>query len=489
MSQQASTVFRYTAGSLWIILCCGGSNPLLAQNHRVKSIENSLILSATINGRNGDYSLDERMSYYGVPGVSLAVLDQDSLCLQKGYGFADREGHKQITPSTLFQAASVSKSITAVAVMKLVEGQKLSLDNDVNQYLRNWQIDYGSYPPGTFVSLRQLLSHTAGLSVSGFSGYVPGVPLPGIVQILTGTPPANNGRVQLTTRPGEKWAYSGGGYTVIQKIIEDVLQTPYAQAIDSLVLKPLSMSNSFFNREYTYQPEQQVAVGYDYGSQRIPAGWNLYPELAAAGLWTTPTDILSFIRALAQSLAGKPKSYLSRTSADLILEEGLGFFVDSKTSPTMFSFRGTNRGYRCEFIGFTQNNHSYGAMVMANSYNSRYLLQEILRSIAAQYGWRYPFAATPKDISVVNVSGQDLDKLIGTFRSATSNQIISIERQGGMLQGTQQWDNYSFSLQALSEHRFINPSSLQQYDFSLDSNGKVHELRVDNKMSFIKATP
>lgn len=439
-------------------------------------IENGLIMSATLNGENGRYNIYDRMYSYGVNGMSVAVIDNDSVKFIKGYGHLTNEKKRPVNSKTLFQAASLSKPITCIAVLKLVEAGLLSLDKDVNDYLKNWQIDYSDYGDSTKVTLKLLLSHRSGLSTGGFQGYNSTDSIPSLINILNGQPPANSSPVKLKFKPGSKWSYSGGGYMVIQKIIEDVLGKDFNQAIDSIVLRPLKMENSFFDKTFT-DTNKNVALGYNYNKSIVDKGWRIYPELAAAGLWTNPSDLLKFIQAITNSLNEKKNSFLKKRSVDKLLKMGL--FLDDKKEPAVFSFRGTNKGYRCEFIGFTKNNQAYGAVVMVNSYNGRYLIQEVLRSIAKQYHWRYPFAGEVKAFNFSKPQKNTLEKIQGSFKY--KERTINIKKTDSLLLMTHTWNGRYVYIQPISSNTYIDPTNLSSYKLIAQDS-----LSVNNKRMYVR---
>ena len=263
---------------------------------------------------------------------------------------------------------------------------------------------------------------------------------------------------------------------VIQKIIEDVLGKRYSQAIDSIVLKPLQMEHSFFDKTFV-DNTKNVALGYNYDKSIVDQGWRIYPELAPAGLWTNSKDMLRFIKTVSSSLNEKKSSFLSKENAALMLK--LGLFVDNEEEPTMFSFRGTNKGYRCEFIGFTQNEQIHGAVVMTNSYNGRHLVQEILRSISKQYNWRYPFADKIKEFNFSKPLDNTMDKIEGSFKNG--ERTISVEKTDTRLLMTYTWNGRYTYIQPVSDDTYINPTNLTSYKLiTLDS------LSVNNNRIFVR---
>ena len=214
------------------------------------------------------WSLKERMSYYNLHGISIAVIHNYKIEWAKGYGWADTSEHRPVTPLTLFQAASISKSLNAVGVLKLVQDKKLDLNTDINQYLTSWEFPYDSVSKNKKITMRNLLSHTAGLTVTGFPGYSVGDTIPSITQILDGKKPSNTPAVRSQSKPGIKFRYSGGGVTISQLIIMDLTHQPYDEFMWETVLKPLEMTNSFFTQPPPADKKQFLATGYYNNGKR-----------------------------------------------------------------------------------------------------------------------------------------------------------------------------------------------------------------------------
>jgi CubicO group peptidase (beta-lactamase class C family) len=182
-------------------------------------------------------SLAEAMAEYHVPGVSIAYISHGKIAWVRSFGVLGIGG-EPVTPDTLFQAGSISKPMTATAALHLVQQGKLSLDADVNTSLVRWKLPTSEKAEGKPVTLRELLSHTAGTNVHGFPGYAAGTPVPTTLQILDGAPPATNPPIRVENTPGKQWNYSGGGYVIIQQMITDTAQKPFAELLGEVVLKP-----------------------------------------------------------------------------------------------------------------------------------------------------------------------------------------------------------------------------------------------------------
>ncbi|WP_235437698.1 serine hydrolase domain-containing protein [Kitasatospora griseola] len=307
-----------------------------------------------------------------------------------------------VTPWTPFQACSLSKPVAVLGVLRLVERGVLDLDADVNGRLAGWRIpSNGDWQPR--VTLRRLASHTAGLGTSGFSGYPSGVPVPSLVQVLAGTAPANSPGVRVEGLPGFRFSYSGGGTTVIQLLLESVTGTPVAELLSELVLNPLGMTDSTFARTPTAPFAERAAHGHRGDGTAVPGGWHSYPEQCAAGLWTTPTDLLRHARAVQDAWAGAPDALLKTETARQMLRphavlpsgaEGLGglghiglgpYLHMADSDPRWFGHAGSNAGYRCHLLASVETGQ--GAAVMTNGDAGLAVIGRLLPAIAAAYGW------------------------------------------------------------------------------------------------------
>ncbi|MEG3163152.1 serine hydrolase domain-containing protein [Sphingomonas sp. PB2P19] len=326
-----------------------------------------------------------------VPGVSVAVLHGGVIEWAKGYGVT-RAGGTPVTPDTLFQAGSISKPVTAFAALRLVQQHRLTLDDDVNAQLKGWKLPT---PAGEHVTLRELLSHTAGTTVQGFPGYAAGVPVPSVDEVLTGRSPASTKPVVVDTAPGTAWRYSGGGYTVVQKLIGDVTGRPFTQVLSDEVLLPAGMKRSSFAQPLAVALLANAAWPHDGTGKPVTGGPHTYPELAAAGLWSTPGDLLRYAVAVRDSARGKTGALLDQAIATEMLtpgkgDYGLGLEVRGALADRDFSHGGSNEGYENFLVAYIGSGD--GVAVMTNGAQGNELGLEITRGVAAAYGWPETFA-------------------------------------------------------------------------------------------------
>ena len=335
-----------------------------------------------------DDFIREQLRKRQVPGLSLAIIQDGKIVRAKSYGFTDKSGSTPLTTATLFQAGSVSKSVAAVGALRLVEADKLSLDEDVNAKLRSWNVPENDFTKTKKVTLRGLLSHTTGLTVHGFPGYEAGGRIPTVVQILDGSPPANTAPVRVDFVPGSRWRYSGGGYTVMQQLMLDVTGKPFPQFMQETVLGPLAMTNSTYEQPLPADKASTTAAGH-YGDRNVVKGrWHIYPEMAAAGLWTTPSDLARFAIGIQNAFAGKPGAVLSPDMARQMLtsqkdNDGLGVFLEGEGHALKFGHDGRDEGFDALLRATAETGQ--GAVIMINANDNSRMMSRILEAIAFEY--------------------------------------------------------------------------------------------------------
>jgi CubicO group peptidase (beta-lactamase class C family) len=355
-----------------------------APRGEVERVEASLVRYHQVEGRPVEtWTLAERMHEHGVPGASVAVILDGEIAWAKGYGVKDVETGEPVEPTTVFQAASISKPVAVTGVLRLVEEGALELDVPVDRYLRSWTLP--TYDWDEPVTLRRLASHTAGTTVHGFPGYVRSGPRPGTAGVLRGE--GNTEAVVVDVEPGSRFRYSGGGTTVLQLVVEDVTGRPFEDHMADAVLAPAGMEHSTFAQPLPEDRWTDAASGHRSDGTRVEEDWHVYPEKAAAGLWTTPSDLARFAIAIQRSLRGGSGGLLSESTAEAMLTPvrdgyGLGFGIGPE--PGRFGHGGANEGFRATLAAFRDGR---GVVVMTNSDRGGALAQEILLAVGRVYGW------------------------------------------------------------------------------------------------------
>ena len=376
-------------------------------------------------------TLLEEMQRLHVPGVSIALIRDGKIAWTRGYGVA-YEGGPAVTPDTLFQAASISKPVTAMAALRLTERGQLDLDADINTVLTSWKLPPGPGTGNTSATVRQLLSHTAGTSVSGFPGYAAGKPVPTLVQVLDGAPPANTQPVRIVTVPGSAWRYSGGGYSVVQQALIDRTRQPFEALLLETVLKPAGMQDSRFAQPLPPALLARAALPHDEAGKPYAGGPYTYPELAAAGLWTTPADLARFALDLQRSVKGGKgvlSPQMARTmTAPVDNRYGLGLQIEGEGQTLSFAHGGSNMGYQNTLFAYA--NRGDGAVVMTNGANGGELAGSVLRALAAEYKWPTQQPVQRKAITL-DLAAQE--KLAGRYVVPGLGDFTIARREGKLM--------------------------------------------------------
>jgi CubicO group peptidase (beta-lactamase class C family) len=378
------------------------------QANKILEVENGLIETREILFADSlvpKFNIYERMQFYKVPSVSIALINNGKIEWAKSYGFADIEGKRPANANTIYQVASISKSVNSLGIMRLVKNGKLSFSEDIRNYLKTWNFPDNEFSKGRTITLKNLLSHTAGLSVHGFVGYSSTDSIPTINQILDGKRPANNEPIKPIFPPGEHFEYSGGGSAVIRKILDDNISNNYDSLMETLVLKPLGMTNSTFSQPLKSN-YNNYAFAYDKDMRPLKGNFYIYPEQTAGGLWSTATDIAKFILSIQTSLNDNKTTILDKNTAVEMLTPildsyALGFGIDEKGGEKYFWHEGESYGYRSIYYGsFTTGK---GVVILTNSYpdNGKSLIYEILHSAASAYDWKDFYKPILKKLIIV----------------------------------------------------------------------------------------
>jgi CubicO group peptidase (beta-lactamase class C family) len=377
------------------VICAIAAAPLLAAVEGTSPAEMmARIEGAQSPNRQGldPLTLQQVMERFHVPGVSVAVIKDFEIHWAKGYGVADVEAQTRVDTNTLFQAASISKPVAAMAAMRAVQDGRFGLDDDINTLLKSWKLPDSEFTRGHPVTPRSLMSHTSGLGDGfGFPGYHPSAPRPTLVEILNGSKPSNVGPVLMERPPFTAAKYSGGGVTLMQLAMMDVLGRPYAEMMQEVVLGPIGMTNSTYEQPLPAARDPRAARAHNGGGRAMDAKWHVYPELAAAGLWTTAEDLAKFAIEIQKTALGRSSRVLTRASVlEMLSPVGVGDYavglgVSKMGQGWYFGHGGSNWGFQCDLLAHRVN--GYGVAIMTNGENGRPVINEIRDRVAAAYGW------------------------------------------------------------------------------------------------------
>ena len=355
-----------------------------APGHGAEQGELERDLAVTVDGVEKTLNLEEAMEALKVPSVSLALIDGDRIEFAGAYGAG-------ATPETIYQAASLSKFVTAAGGLRLVEAKRLDLDADVNASLTSWKIPENALDKAHPVTLRGLLSMTAGINVPGFAGYAIGDPVPNLTQILYGVPPANSPPITLIAAPGSAYRYSGGSYEIAEALMVDTMGASFPELMKEAVLDPAGMSRSSFASVLPADLERQSTHGHLADGSEIHGGYHIYPEHAAASLWSTPTDLANLLLLLGRAWRGESQLFLTPEIVRAMLTRqdggpyGLGAAIGEAAGVLTVMKRGQNAGFQSYLILIPA--EGKGMVVMSNSDNGSKLAEALIRRAAKLYDW------------------------------------------------------------------------------------------------------
>jgi CubicO group peptidase (beta-lactamase class C family) len=462
--------------------CALAAEPVAAPDQkesRINRIENSLREGVVIKGAaRPPMTISERMAHYKVPGVSIALINNGAIEWTRGYGLVKAGGNEPVTPDTLFQAASISKPVAAMGVLSLVETGKLNLDEDVNAKVKSWKVPENEFTKEKKVTLRALLNHSAGTTVHGFRGYAAGEALPSLVEVLDGRkPPANSAPVRVDIVPGTQWRYSGGGFTVAQLLVVDVTGKAFPDFMKENVLEKLGMKQSTFEQPPPKVWIARTAAAHGRNGQAVEGRWHIYPEMAAAGLWTTASDLARFAIEIQKSLAGESNKVLSKKRTlemlkPIMADYGLGMESKGEGRAASFSHGGSNEGFRCQMFAYRETGQ--GAVIMTNGEAGAPLMDEIMRSIAAEYGWP---DYKPSERELAKVDPKIYESYAGEYK--TNNSSLTVATEGGRLfMKAPALGPERMELFPESDTKYFITVQDMTFTFSKDESGKVRELIV-----------
>jgi CubicO group peptidase (beta-lactamase class C family) len=350
-----------------------------------------VVLAGSLSDPTVVHALMQRVN---VPGVSIAIIQDFKVVATFAYGVADKATGRLVGPNTLFQAASISKPIAAMASLKAVQDKRFTLDQDINTILKSWKLPGDGFTNDRPVTPRTLLSHTAGLGDGfGFLGYSPDATLPTAIQILDAIPPVPPGQnpVRLVRPPSTAYQYSGGGTLVQQVALTDAVEKPFEQIAREWIFEPIGMTHSTFEHPLPAAWDALAARGHGPRGNRARIAWPVYAAPAAAGLWTTPTDLARFAIEVQLSLQGRSNRVLSEAMVREMITPvgigpwGLGFQLSRFGEGWYFMHTGSGWGYHCELVAHRLK--GYGAVIMTNGDGGVPLLRQLRRLIQQEYRW------------------------------------------------------------------------------------------------------
>jgi len=456
---------------LAVVLLTGFSFTQDDVQSRIEKVENNLLPSILLE--NGPrWNIYERMEFYNLQGVSIAVIRDFEIDWVKGYGYTDVETKEPVTENTMFQAASISKPVAALAALKKVQEGKLSIFENVNNKLKSWKLPDNKFTEKNKVTLGHLLSHSGGVTVHGFRGYGQGENAPDLVQVLNGEKPANSAPIRVNMEPGLRFRYSGGGYTIMQQMLVDIEGKTFPEIMKKTVLEPLGMLHSTYEQPLPPEKLRYAAAGHRPGGVLVTGKRHTYPEMAAAGLWTTPGDLARFTIEIQLSMDGKSNKILSKELTKMMLTPfvseiyGLGLSIEKRGNAIYFGHGGSNEGFKCQILAHKEK--GYGVVVMTNSDDGYKMYPEIIRSVAKVYGWD---DYLPDELKVISLAPDIINRFRGRYR-INDDDILTVSRENDKLMFENTRNERYFAL-PVSENEFVAAEKGIRYTFEADTDGTI----------------
>lgn len=447
-------------------------NISIDENKHLENIQNNLVPIHYLKNRENKKSIPQIMEEDKIAGVSIALFDAGKIAWQKAYGYANLEDSIKVTPNTVFNGASLSKPVTALAALNLVEEGVLNLNEDVNNYLEDWKVPENKFTEIEKVTLGRLIGHTAGFERYVQSSFLPNEELPTIEQMLAGDNPSVDPPVSIVYVPGEKQVYSNPGYSVIEKLLEDVTNKDFNEVISERIFEPSDMTHSSFQQPVPKQLREQMATGYS--NELEPYPYKLFPFKAAGGIWTTPTDLARFLITLLEDHHLGTNVILSKRMTDSIFTKtpkrlGFGKIYNDNSQDILFEHWGSNSGFTCYMVASLKNKQ--GIVVMTNSDNGTSFLSYIARAVAIEYNWDF---LQPKVFEPIAMEELELNKFTGKFKGG--NEILEFAAVKGYLHSLNGTDNSK--LVNVAENQFFQPNDNTLYEFLKNKEGEVRYVRM-----------
>ena len=428
---------------------------------RMRQVELRLVPSVPVDGKPVRLTtLQRRMTELHVPGISISVVHNGKIDWAKGYGVA-WVGGPAVTTETLFQAASISKPVTALAVLRLADSGKIVLDHEANNYLKAWKIPETAATATAKVTVTELLNHTAGIHLEGFPGYGASETIPTLAQMLRGEAPAYGPAITVTSVPGSEFRYAGGGYVALRALLSDVTGQPFEELMRSRVFLPLGMMHSTFQEPLPPGLAATAALPHDADGRTFKLGARIYPEEAPDGLWTTASDLSRYILAMQESL--KAEGFLSKGTAQRMLipgkeHFGLGPIIGKDSHHPYFLFSGGSARTISAFVAYESGD---GVAVLTNGEKGGTLASEVVRTVARAYGW--PDFQPIRRRSAALAPGA-LDGLAGAYRDSSGNTQVITRAKGDLFLVRIPGPNGPVRLYAVSKDKFIfDTTAFQNY--------------------------
>ncbi|MFC3094489.1 beta-lactamase family protein [Alteromonas sediminis] len=413
-------------------------------------------------------SYQSLLEEHKLTGLSFVVVDDYQVVFQKQLGEKAFGSEEYIDENTAFSTASITKGIVGTLAVMLAAKGKLDLDAPVSNYLKRWSLPTSPYTATTPITLRHLLSHTAGTTQHGFADFYQGDDIPTLIESLNGQLPRYDKPISVTFTPGSNWSYSGGGYVIAQVAIEDLMGQSLAELAASMLFEPLGMKHTTFYQHGDEGFLTNVAKVHDHTQSVIKTGIPICPQIAPSGMWSTPSDMAKFVIEMQRALAGEKTKVISQAVAEKVtmLEtlEGVGGWslgwmrYEGYGNVEWFSHGGSNTGTGGHVMGTMKGGK--GIMIFGNGPNPSRIpvINKVRDSVIAQMGWSAQIEGQEKAFS-----SSQIKALTGRYL-APFNDVVEIRFKDKGLQMISRFfsaEMYPLKQGKFAMDDFINHFSLQ----------------------------
>ncbi|WP_343069732.1 amino acid adenylation domain-containing protein [Streptomyces olivoverticillatus] len=319
-----------------------------------------------------------------IPGVSLALIQDGKTALVRSFGVVGGGSSEPVTPETVFAAGSISKHVTTFTVLRLVSEGRLDLDRDFNDYLSSWRIPSDPDHP---VTARMLLSNLGGFAqrpalADGYHRYDP---VPTLLDVLNGRPPAKTPAVEMGDVPGKVFQKGLAGFSVLQQAMADITGETYPELTRRLVFDPLAMTDSSFDPRFPDAAGRPFARGHDEAGKLMSDGYYINPEAAAGGLWTTAADLANLSAAVRRCYLGSEDGLVDPGLVRQMLTPqsdrayGWSTIIDTTSGEVEFGHGGQAAGYQA--MTWMRAHSGLGLVMLSNSVSGRELVKHLIATV------------------------------------------------------------------------------------------------------------
>ena len=463
----------------------GNDKPNDAQQHwnchtasdasaRKQEVERNLLPRVAFVGETKPVAMEARMAAHRTPAMSVAVIRNGALDWSAAWGRLQADGARAGCDS-LFQAGSLAKPATVLATLRMQQQGSVDLDADIETILSSWHLPAGRQTRENPVTLRNLFTHTAGITPGGYDGYAQGQPIPGDRQTASAEAPSNSRKVEVLEAPGTSLRYSGGGYTVAEIALQDRLRQPFERIMRTWLTLPVGMKQADFTQPLPTTSHAHAASGHQANGSVVAGGWHNHPEQAAAGLWATPSDLAALLIEVRKGWQGNSEVFTQDSIRELLANpvdgHAYGFRLIGEGDRVFLTHYGGTVGYRA---GMTLNLETGdGAVYLTNSDNGSDLGLEFLAAVSSVYDW--PVFRTAL-VERTTLPPEVLKPLAGRYQFAEGPAISVVYERDALTLLFPNGDRYAMTPIAGAPLGFIHADTGVRASF--DGEGKDATIRL-----------